>query len=76
VLLIVINLVFSFAYRSEIAWQDHVGGLIVGALITVAYAYAPRKNRFAIQLAASVVVLAILAVVVVTRTHQLTSYGV
>jgi membrane associated rhomboid family serine protease len=75
VLLIVINLVFSFVYRSAIAWQDHVGGLIVGALIALAYAYAPRKNRFAIQLAATVVVLAILAVVVVTRTHQINPYG-
>ncbi len=43
--LIGINLAFSFIYRGEIAWQDHVGGLIVGGLITAAFAYAPRKNR-------------------------------
>ncbi len=71
VLLIAINLAFSFIYRSTIAWQDHVGGLIVGALITAAYAYAPRRNRTAIQVAATVAVLVILAVAVVVRKGQL-----
>jgi len=32
VTIIAINLAFSLFYRSTIAWQDHVGGLIVGAL--------------------------------------------
>jgi membrane associated rhomboid family serine protease len=71
VLLIVLNLGLSFVYRSTIAWQDHVGGLIVGALITVAYAYAPRKNRTAIQVAATVAVAVLLAVAVVIRNGQL-----
>jgi membrane associated rhomboid family serine protease len=71
--LIVINLAFSFIYRSTIAWQDHVGGLVTGALIAAAFAYAPRKNRTALQVAACVAVLAILVVATVLRTHQLTS---
>jgi len=71
VMLIAINLAFSFIYRSTIAWQDHVGGLVVGALITAAYAYAPRKNRGAIQLTATIAVLVILAVAVVIRNGQL-----
>lgn len=71
VLLIVINLAFSFIYRSAIAWQVHLGGLIVGALITAAYAYAPRKNRVAFQVAATVILIVILAVVVVIRNGQL-----
>lgn len=71
VLLIVINLVFSFLYRSQIAWQDHVGGLIVGALITLAYAYAPRKNRAAIQVGATVVVAVALAVAAAIKTSDL-----
>jgi membrane associated rhomboid family serine protease len=75
VLLIVINLAFSFIYRNTIAWQDHVGGLIVGALITAAYAYAPRKNRLAIQVAATVAVVVILAVAVVIRNGQLNPSG-
>jgi membrane associated rhomboid family serine protease len=71
VLLIAINLAFSLIYRSTIAWQDHVGGLVVGALIAAAYAYAPRKNRAAIQLAATIVVIALLAVAVIIRNGQL-----
>jgi membrane associated rhomboid family serine protease len=71
VLLIVLNLALSFIYRSTIAWQDHVGGLITGALITAAYAYAPRKNRLAVQVTATVAVAVLLAVAVVIRNGQL-----
>ena len=73
VLLIALNLGLSFVYRSTIAWQDHIGGLVVGALITAAYAYAPRKNRTAIQVAATVAVAVLLAVAVVIRNGQLIS---
>jgi membrane associated rhomboid family serine protease len=71
VTLIVINLAFSFIYHNTIAWQDHVGGLIVGGLITAAYAYAPRKNRSALQLAATLVMLLILVIAVLIRNGQL-----
>jgi membrane associated rhomboid family serine protease len=73
VTLIAINLVLSFTFRSTIAWQDHVGGLIVGALIAAAYAYAPRKNRFAIQFAATLAIAVILVIAVVIRNGQLTA---
>ena len=72
VLLIVLNLGLSFVYRSTIAWQDHVGGLIVGAVVMAAYAYAPRKNRVAIQVAATVAVVVLLVIAVVIRNGQLT----
>jgi membrane associated rhomboid family serine protease len=71
VLLIVLNLGLSFIYRSTIAWQDHIGGLVIGAVIAVAYAYAPRKNRAAIQVTATVAVAVLLAVAVVIRNGQL-----
>src|ERR1700751_360513 len=45
VILFALNLALSFIYRSTIAWQDHVGGLITGAVITAAYVYAPRSPR-------------------------------
>jgi membrane associated rhomboid family serine protease len=54
--LIAINLVLGFVVHG-IAWQDHIGGLVVGSLITAAYAYAPRNQRFLIQAGATVVVL-------------------
>jgi membrane associated rhomboid family serine protease len=73
VTIIAINLAFSLFYRSTIAWQDHIGGLIVGALITAAFAYAPRKNQVALQVAAAVAVVAILVVLVIYRSHDLTS---
>ena len=72
VAIIAINLVLSLVYRSSIAWQAHVGGLLTGALVTAAYAYAPRKNRALVQGAATVAVLAVAIVAVVLRTHQLT----
>jgi membrane associated rhomboid family serine protease len=71
VMLIVINLALSFIYRSTIAWQDHIGGLVTGVVLMAAYAYAPRKNRVLIQVAATVAVVALLAVAVMVRNHQL-----
>jgi hypothetical protein len=43
----------------------------VGAALTAAYAYAPRKNRAAIQLAATIAVVVILVVAVIIRNGQL-----
>ncbi len=57
--LIAINLALSFIVHG-IAWQDHIGGLVTGALITAAYAYAPRSQRVLVQAAASMGVLAAL----------------
>jgi membrane associated rhomboid family serine protease len=68
--LIVINLVLGFVVP-RIAWQDHIGGLITGAAITAAYAYAPRSRRFLVQGAATVAVLALLAIAVIVRNGQL-----
>ena len=71
--LIGVNLAFSFIFRGEIAWQDHVGGLIVGALVTAAFAYAPRKNRLVVQAGAAIAILAVLVVIVVLRSNDLTA---
>jgi membrane associated rhomboid family serine protease len=70
VTLIAINLAFGFIVPN-IAWQDHLGGIIAGAAITCAYAYAPRKNRALIQVAATVALVGILAVAVIIRNGQL-----
>ena len=43
VTVVVLNLVFDLALRSQIAWQAHVGGLITGGLLTAAFVYAPRR---------------------------------
>jgi len=71
VFLIVINLAIGFIGHSFIAWQAHIGGLVTGAVLTAAYVYAPRQRRGAIQLAATAAVLALLALGVIIRDHQL-----
>ena len=74
VFLIVLNLGISFTV-SGIAWQAHVGGLIAGGLLSAAYAYAPRNQRALVQIGATVLLVAILVVAVLTRNHQLLSSG-
>lgn len=62
--LLAINAAIGFIIPN-IAWQAHLGGLIAGALCTWAIAYAPSKNRNAIQwgsVAAVVVVLLALSI--------------
>jgi len=73
VVLIAINLALSVFFHNIIAWQDHIGGLLTGVLLTAAYAYAPRKNRVAVQVLATVAVMALIAVAIVIRNGQLTS---
>jgi membrane associated rhomboid family serine protease len=70
VFLIVINLALGFVVP-YIAWQAHVGGLVTGGVLTAAYVYAPRQRRGLIQLTATVAVLAVLAIGVIIRDHQL-----
>jgi membrane associated rhomboid family serine protease len=74
--LIAINLALSFWLHNIIAWQDHIGGLLTGALLTAAYAYAPRKNQAAVQVLATVAVVAALVIAIIIRNGQLTGAGV
>ena len=75
VMLIAINLALSFFWHNVIAWQAHIGGLLTGAVLTAAYAYAPRKNRAALQMLATIAVVAALVVAIAIRTGQLTAAG-
>ena len=70
--LIAINLALSLFLHNIIAWQDHIGGLLTGALITAAYAYAPVRNRALVQVLATAAVVALLVISVVVRDGQLT----
>jgi membrane associated rhomboid family serine protease len=69
VTIIVLNLVLGFVVHG-IAWQAHLGGLLSGALLTAAYAYAPRANRTLIQAGATVAVVGVLLLAVLVRDHQ------
>ena len=70
--LIVLNLVITFTF-SGISWQGHIGGLVTGAALALAYAYAPRQNRALVQVGATVTVAALVVILVVFRTSQLTT---
>jgi len=65
-----LNLVLTFSI-SAISWQAHIGGLVAGAALGAAWAYAPRTNRTAIQVGSSIALAAILVVMVILRTHNL-----
>jgi membrane associated rhomboid family serine protease len=75
VMLIAINLALSFFFHNIIAWQDHIGGLLTGVLLTGAYAYAPRKNRVALQALATVAVVVLIVIAVMIRNGQLSGVG-
>jgi len=70
VAVVVLNLILGFVVPN-IAWQDHLGGILAGGLLTAAYAYAPRQNRALIQAGATVAVVGILILAVILRDHQL-----
>jgi membrane associated rhomboid family serine protease len=79
--LIAINLAFTFVIPLlggvNISWQGHIGGLVTGAVVAAAYAYAPRERRTLIQISATVAVLALLVVLSWWRTTDLlTQFGI
>ncbi len=67
---ILINLVFSFSVP-HISWQGHVGGLVTGTLVTLAYVYAPAGRRDQVQIGVTVAVLAVLAALTWWRADEL-----
>jgi membrane associated rhomboid family serine protease len=70
--LILINLMFTFTF-SGISWEGHVGGLIIGAILAAAFAYAPRNRQQAVQVGASAIVAAVLVILTVVQTVALTA---
>ncbi len=79
--LIAINLAFTFVIPliggANISWQGHVGGLVTGAVVAAAYAYAPRERRTLIQVSATVAILVVFVLLIWWRTTELlTLFGV
>jgi membrane associated rhomboid family serine protease len=73
--LIALNLAFTFVIplisSQNISWQGHIGGLVTGAVIAAAYAYAPRQSRNLVQAVATIAVLLVFGVLVWMRTASL-----
>ncbi|MFI7385229.1 rhomboid family intramembrane serine protease [Streptomyces sp. NPDC049813] len=72
IVLLVINLIFTFTPSFNIAWQAHIGGLAGGLVVGYAMVHAPRERRALVQYGACAVVLVAVLVMVVVRTGQLT----
>ncbi|MEU2712829.1 rhomboid family intramembrane serine protease [Streptomyces sp. NPDC007205] len=69
--LLVINLIITFTW-ANIAWQAHIGGLVAGVVTGYAMVHAPRERRTLVQYGTCAVVLAVVAVLTLVRTAQLT----
>ena len=55
VALVAINAVISFL-GANISWQGHLGGLLVGGIVSAIYAWAPRGKRQAVGIAGTIAV--------------------
>ncbi|WP_433648578.1 rhomboid family intramembrane serine protease [Micromonospora zamorensis] len=68
--ILVINLVFTLAVPG-ISIPGHLGGLVVGGLMALVLAYAPRGRRTLVQVAGAAIILVVLLALVLFRTAQL-----
>jgi membrane associated rhomboid family serine protease len=75
VVIIALNLAFTFVIplisSQNISWQGHIGGLVTGAAVAAAFAYAPRSRRNLVQGAAAVTLLVLFVALVWWRTTEL-----
>ncbi|MDG4668439.1 rhomboid family intramembrane serine protease [Mycobacterium sp. 236(2023)] len=74
-MIIGLNLVFTFVYplitSQNISWQGHIGGLVTGALVAAAFAYAPRERRNLVQGGAVAALVVVFVGLIVWRTADL-----
>ncbi|MGW1284237.1 rhomboid family intramembrane serine protease, partial [Streptomyces sp. NPDC002586] len=70
--LLVINLIITFYPGFNIAWQAHIGGLVAGVAVGYAMVHAPRERRTLVQYGICAAVLAVVVVLTLVRTTQLT----
>ncbi len=61
-----LNLVLTFTV-SGISWQGHLGGLVGGAVLGAAMAYAPREHRAPVQWSAVGLVLVVSLLLIAAR---------
>jgi membrane associated rhomboid family serine protease len=66
VVLLAINGVLGFVIPN-IAWEAHLGGLVVGIVLGLAFAYAPRTRRTLVGVSACVAVLVVLVLLVAAK---------
>lgn len=72
--LVAVNLALDFLVP-HIAWQDHLGGLVVGGAVTAAYAHPPRSHRLWTAVAATAAAVAVLVLAVLLRNEHFAALG-
>ena len=70
--LIAINVVIGFVVPST-DWRAHLGGLVTGVVVALVLTRIPGRSKAAVQAAAVVGVLVVLAVLVLVRDNQLSA---
>ncbi|WP_432833340.1 rhomboid family intramembrane serine protease [Dactylosporangium sp. CA-092794] len=68
---LIVNLVLTFSI-SNISIGGHIGGLVTGTLAALGLAYAPKKHRTLVQVAAFAVLAVIMIALIAWRTTALT----
>ncbi|MGC4814086.1 rhomboid family intramembrane serine protease [Micromonospora sp. DT228] len=68
--ILVINVVFTLTVQG-ISVPGHFGGLVVGALMALVLAYAPRGRRTLVQVVGGAIILLVLLALVLVRTAVL-----
>ena len=70
VFVLAINLYLSFQL-SGISWQDHLGGLFVGAAVTAAMVYPRAAIRRKVEMGAGIAVVVLVVALVIFRDSQI-----
>jgi len=59
------------------SWEGHLGGLLAGGTVALAFAYAPRDGRrTVVQVGACVALVVVLGVAAVVKVSELTGGGI
>ncbi len=69
--LVVLALIWLVVSAGIASWQGHLGGLLAGGAVAIAFAHAPRERRLLVQAGAAAAVFVLLAVLVVVKTGEL-----
>lgn len=71
-LLVLLAINAFISTQGNISWQGHLGGFIVGCVLGVVFAYAPRDRRTLMQVGVLAATWVGIVVAIVLRTNQLT----
>ena len=70
--ILVYSLIWLVISASFTSWEGHLGGLIIGGTLALAYAYAPQRQRTFLHLTASAGLFVLLIALVALKSAQLT----